>query len=143
VRIVIIIALVASRSLWNGHSLLIDSWPLAITGTVLFLCGLATAIWARLSMGANWGMPMTLKQEPELVETGPYGYVRHPIYSGLILAFIGTTLATSLLVLIPAGLLSAYFVWSGRTEERILSAAMPSTYPPYMARTKMLIPFVF
>lgn len=86
---------------------------------------------------------MTLKQEPELVTSGPYRLVRHPIYSGLILAFVGTTMATSVLALIPSALLSAYFVWSAHTEEQILSKAMPSSYPGYMTRTKMLVPFVY
>jgi protein-S-isoprenylcysteine O-methyltransferase Ste14 len=143
VRIVIIIVIVATKPLWRHAHLVIHSWPLALVGTALFLCGLGVAVWARLCMGANWGMPMTLKQEPELVQDGPYRYVRHPIYSGLILAFIGTTMATSLVVLIVVVPLSAYFVWSARTEEQILSRAMPSSYPGYMAHTKMLVPFVY
>jgi protein-S-isoprenylcysteine O-methyltransferase Ste14 len=143
VRIVLIVAIVASRPLLRGDHLTVNSWPLALVGTALFVWGLGVAVWARVCMGTNWGMPMTLKQEPELVTGGPYRLVRHPIYSGLILAFIGTTLATSVLVLIPAALLSAYFVWSARTEEQILSQAMPSSYPKYRRHTKMLVPFIY
>jgi protein-S-isoprenylcysteine O-methyltransferase Ste14 len=143
VRIAIIAVIVASRPLWTHGQLTVDSWPLAIAGTALFLCGLGVALWARACMGANWGMPMTLKQEPELVTSGPYKRVRHPIYSGLILAFVGTAMALSVLVLVPSALLSAYFVWSARTEEEILTRAMPNAYPQYRARTKMLVPFVF
>lgn len=143
VRIVLIVAIIAARPLLRGDHLTVDSWPLALVGAALFLCGLGLAVWARVCMGANWGMPMTLKQEPELVTSGPYRLVRHPIYSGLILAFVGTTMATSVLALIPSALLSAYFVWSAHTEEQILSKAMPSSYPGYMTRTKMLVPFVY
>jgi protein-S-isoprenylcysteine O-methyltransferase Ste14 len=141
-RIAAIVVIVATRGLWHRAGT-IDSWPLAIVGTVLLLCGLGTAVWARVAMGDDWGMPMTLKDEPELVETGPFRYIRHPIYSGLILAFAGTTMATSLVILIPLLVGSAYFVWSAHTEEQILSEAMPSTYPQYMRRTKMLVPFLF
>jgi protein-S-isoprenylcysteine O-methyltransferase Ste14 len=143
VRIAIVVLLIAARPLYHHHSLAVQSWPLAIAGTILFVAGLALALWARACMGAKWGMPMTLKEEPELVTVGPYRFVRHPIYSGLILAFVGTTLAVSVLVLVPALVLSVYFVWSARTEERILTKAMPSSYPAYMVHTKMLVPFVY
>jgi protein-S-isoprenylcysteine O-methyltransferase Ste14 len=87
-------------------------------------------------------MPMTRKDEPEIVTSGPYRLIRHPIYSGILLGILGTALATDIYWLIAFGLLGAYFVYSARVEERLLSDAMPATYPAYMARTKMLIPFV-
>jgi protein-S-isoprenylcysteine O-methyltransferase Ste14 len=87
-------------------------------------------------------MPMTQKDEPELVTSGPYGLVRHPIYSGILLAVLGTSLATDLYWLIAFAAMAAYFVYSSKVEERLLTAAFPATYPSYRTKTKMLIPFV-
>jgi protein-S-isoprenylcysteine O-methyltransferase Ste14 len=113
-----------------------------IVGLVLFLAGLGLAVWARIYLGRNWGMPMTRKDEPELVTSGPYRFVRHPIYSGLFLAILGTTLATNLYWLIALAALGVYFVYSARVEERLMTASFPGVYPEYQARTRMLIPFL-
>jgi protein-S-isoprenylcysteine O-methyltransferase Ste14 len=127
---------------FSGTSLAVHSWPLMIVGTVLFVAGLALAIRARVIIGRNWGMPTSERAEPELVTAGPYAVVRHPIYSGILLALVGTALAISLIGLAIALVVGAYFVWAARIEERNLTATFPSTYPAYMARTKMLIPFL-
>lgn len=112
-------------------------------GLALFFLGLALAIWARLYIGRNWGMPMTRKEEPELVTTGPYRKVRHPIYTGIILAVLGTALATTLFGLIAVAVLSAYFIFSATREEAYLTEQFPDTYPAYKHATKMLVPFIF
>ena len=111
-------------------------------GLLLFVAGLALAVWARLHIGRNWGMPMSEKADPELITNGPYHLIRHPIYSGLLLAVLGTALATSLYWLIVAAVLGGYFAYSARTEERYLTQLFPDAYPAYKTRTKMLIPFV-
>jgi protein-S-isoprenylcysteine O-methyltransferase Ste14 len=77
-----------------------------------------------------------------LVTSGPYRFVRHPIYSGLLLGLIGTALATDLLGLIVAVVLTAYFYYSASVEEKNLVARFPTAYPAYRTATKMLIPFV-
>ena len=69
---------------FRGHGVHSDPLRAAI-GLVLFALGLGFAIWARLHIGRNWGTPMTQKNEPELVTSGPYRFVRHPIYSGILL----------------------------------------------------------
>jgi protein-S-isoprenylcysteine O-methyltransferase Ste14 len=115
---------------------------LAATGTLLFACGIALAVWARLHLGRNWGMPMTQRAEPELVTSGPYRFVRHPIYSGLLTAVVGTALVNNLLGLIVVAALGAYFYYCGIVEERNLVATFPQAYPEYRSRTKMLIPFL-
>jgi protein-S-isoprenylcysteine O-methyltransferase Ste14 len=111
-------------------------------GLALFVAGLALAIWARLYIGRNWGMPMTRREEPELVTTGPYRKVRHPIYSGIILALIGTALATTLYGLIAAVILGGYFTYSATREEAFLTQEFPDSYPAYKHSTKMLIPYL-
>jgi len=109
---------------------------------LLFLSGLGLAVWARVFLGRNWGMPMTQKDEPELVTGGPYGRVRHPIYTGILLAMLGTGLAVDLYWLIALGVTGPYFLYSAMVEEKRLIATFPVAYPSYRARTKMLIPFV-
>jgi protein-S-isoprenylcysteine O-methyltransferase Ste14 len=116
---------------------------LAGIGLAVWVAGLAIAVWARLYIGRNWGMPMTRRAEPELVTTGPYRLIRHPIYTGIILALVGTALAISPLGLIAVAVLAVFFAFSATREERFLTEEFPSAYPPYKARTKMLIPFVF
>ena len=65
------------------------------SGSFLFALGLGFAIWARVHIGRNWGTPMSQKDDPELVTSGPYRLVRHPIYSGILLAGVGTAVALS------------------------------------------------
>jgi protein-S-isoprenylcysteine O-methyltransferase Ste14 len=112
-------------------------------GVGLCLVGFGFAFWARVHLGRNWGMPMSLRQGHELVTSGPYAYVRHPIYSGIMLAMIGSALAVGLLWLALFVLYFAYFLFSARTEEKMMLAQFPGAYPAYRRRTKMLIPFVF
>jgi protein-S-isoprenylcysteine O-methyltransferase Ste14 len=112
-------------------------------GLVLFAMGLAFAIWARLHIGRNWGTPMSQKKDPELVTSGPYHLVRHPIYSGILVAGIGTAVALSWAWLIVVALVGIYFVYGATVEERYLTKEFPETYPAYRRSTKMLVPFIF
>jgi protein-S-isoprenylcysteine O-methyltransferase Ste14 len=139
--LVIIVGFVLLRA-FSSSTLAVHSPVVKALGVVLLVSGLGLAVWARIYLGRNWGMPMTEKAEPELVTSGPYRYVRHPIYSGLLLAFLGTALATNLYWLIGLAVIGTYFVYSATVEERILTSSFPKDYPSYRARTKMLIPFV-
>jgi protein-S-isoprenylcysteine O-methyltransferase Ste14 len=127
---------------FRGGSLAVHSPVLGAIGAVVFAAGIALAIWARVHLGHNWGMPMTQKAEPELVTSGPYRYVRHPIYSGLLAGLLGTALATNLIGLIIVVILGGYFYYSASVEEKNLTATFPTAYPAYRTNTKMLIPFV-
>ena len=127
---------------FRSGGLAVDSVILAAIGAALFACGIALAVWARLHLGRNWGMPMTQRAEPELVTSGPYRFVRHPIYTGLLTAMLGTALVDNLLGLIVVAVLLAYFYYAGTVEERNLAATFPKAYPEYRSRTKMLIPFL-
>jgi protein-S-isoprenylcysteine O-methyltransferase Ste14 len=112
-------------------------------GLIIFLLGLLLAIWARLSLGKNWGMPMTLKQDPELVTSGPYRYIRHPIYTGILLAMIGSAVASSIFWLTIFAISGVYFIYSAVMEEKLMMEQFPKVYPAYKTKTKMLVPFVF
>jgi protein-S-isoprenylcysteine O-methyltransferase Ste14 len=136
------LAVILLLRVFRGGSLAVNSPVLAVIGAVVFACGIALAVWARIHLGRNWGMPMTQKAEPELVTSGPYRFVRHPIYSGLLAALLGTALATNLIGLIIVLLLGGYFYYSASVEERNLVATFPTAYPAYRSSTKMLVPFV-
>ncbi len=140
---IILIVLLLLRSKALGHANPANNPWLQAVGLAVFLLGLAVAIWARVFLGRNWGMPMTEKVEPDLVTTGPYSRVRHPIYSGIILATIGTTIAVSLYWIVAVALIGAYFVFSAFMEERFMVTRFPDAYPRYQQSTKMVIPFIF
>jgi protein-S-isoprenylcysteine O-methyltransferase Ste14 len=114
-----------------------------VVGLIFFALGLGFAIWARVHIGRNWGMPMMQKVDPELVTSGPYHLVRHPIYSGILAASIGTAVALSWSGLIVVALAGSYFIYSATMEERFMTQQFPDTYPDYKRSTKMLVPFIF
>ena len=82
------------------------------------------------------------RADPELVTTGPYRWIRHPIYSGLLLGLAGTAIAVSAYWLIAVAIVSAYFLVSAIVEERTMAKLFPAAYPPYQRVTKMLIPYL-
>ena len=127
---------------FKHHGLNPDPWRAGL-GLFLFTLGLGFAIWARLNIGRNWGTPMSKKDEPELVTSGPYRLVRHPIYSGILVAGVGTAVALSWPWLIAVVLAGVYFVYSATVEERYLLEQFPDTYPAYRRSAKMLVPFIF
>jgi protein-S-isoprenylcysteine O-methyltransferase Ste14 len=118
-----------------------DPWRAGL-GLLLFALGLGFAIWARRVLGRNWGTPMSRKDEPELVTSGPYHFVRHPIYSGFLVAGVGTAVALSWVWMIAVALAGVYFAYSATVEERYLTEQFPDTYPQYRRSTKMLVPFI-
>jgi protein-S-isoprenylcysteine O-methyltransferase Ste14 len=135
---------VASFVVSFNHALLLhSSITLQWLGVGLCVAGFGFAVWARVYIGRNWGMPMSLREGHELVTSGPYAYVRHPIYSGLMLAMIGSAFTAGLLWLLGLVLYFAYFLIAARSEEKTMLAQFPAAYPAYRRRTKMLIPFVF
>jgi len=144
--VVILLALLASR--WRGELLrsgaaLLMSPTAGLAGLILCILGIGYAIWARIVIGRNWGMPMSLKEDPQLVTSGPYARVRHPIYSGVLLAMLGSGFAISLWWFMFFVVNAAQFVYAARKEEQHMLQVFPDSYPGYMRRTRMLIPFVF
>ena len=123
----------------NGSSRIV----LSSIGVFFCASGIALAIWARVYIGRNWGMPMSRREDPELVTTGPYAFVRHPIYTGMLLALLGSALVNSILWLVPFVLVCAYFVYSAKTEEKQMLQQFPKAYPEYRKQVKALIPFIW
>ena len=116
---------------------------LNIVGLLLWFLGVGFAVWARVYLGKNWGMPMSLKEQPELVTSGPYKYVRHPIYSGFLLALIASYFVSGIFWLLIFIVSGTYFIYSAIVEEKNMAKLFPDVYPEYKKRTKMFIPFVF
>jgi protein-S-isoprenylcysteine O-methyltransferase Ste14 len=92
--IVVLVIILIRIGAFRGHGLNTDPWRAGL-GLALLALGLGLAIWAQVHLGRNWGTPMSRKDEPELVTSGPYHMVRHPIYSGILTAGIGTAVALS------------------------------------------------
>jgi protein-S-isoprenylcysteine O-methyltransferase Ste14 len=141
VVLIVIVTVLVRLGAFRGHGVHTDPLREGI-GLVLFVVGLAFAIWARLNIGRNWGTPMSQKDEPELVTSGLYRLVRHPIYSGILVAGAGTAVALSWWWLVAVALAGIYFIYSATVEERHLTEQFPDTYPAYKRSTKMLVPFI-
>jgi protein-S-isoprenylcysteine O-methyltransferase Ste14 len=122
---------------YQAHSILLGA-----IGAAVVLLGLGLAVYARIYLGRNWGMPMSRKEEPELVTGGPYAFVRHPIYTGIILAMLGSTIGESPFWVVLLIVFAPYFVYCARREEELMREQFPGQYPEYMRRTKMIVPFV-
>ena len=112
-------------------------------GVLLMLAGFALTLWARLALAGNWSATVTLKQDHELVSRGPYRLVRHPIYSGLLLASLGTALPREDLRAVAALLLILFSILrKAGIEEIKLSQHFGEAYRTYRRHTKALIPYL-
>ena len=125
------------------HLLPRQEWMLE-AGALLVIAGLALAIWARLILAGNWSGTVTLKHGHELIHTGPYRWVRHPIYTGLIAAMLGNAVAIDeVRGVLALGIITAAFLKKLRTEEAFMIEAFGARYADYRAHTAALLPGVF
>jgi protein-S-isoprenylcysteine O-methyltransferase Ste14 len=112
-------------------------------GLAMVATGLAFAVWARRYLGRNWSGHVTVKQDHELIRSGPYALVRHPIYTGILFAILGTAVAIGeWRALIGFALITAGFVLKLRVEERFMSETFGEQYRRYRAEVPALVPFV-
>jgi len=128
---------------WLNAQVLPDIAWVREAGVALTAAGLLFAIWARLYLGTNWSGTVTVKVGHELVRSGPYRWVRHPIYSGLLLASLGTAAERGEM----RGVFAVAFIFAGfwmklRTEERFMADVFGSKYAEYKRDTGALIPRV-
>ena len=129
---------------WDWLSLpLLPQRPLTYgVGLALVMLGLAFTVWARLHLGRNWSGTVTLKEGHELIRSGPYAYVRHPIYTGLLVALLGSAVACGeLRAMIGLSVVAGAFIRKLRIEERFMRAIFPGQYPRYCTEVPALIPF--
>ena len=116
---------------------------MAWTAAIVCAIGLAFAIWARVTLGSNWSGVVTLKEGHELVERGPYRFVRHPIYTGILTMFFATALAQGHLSGFAGTLLMFASFWIKlRDEEKLMLRQFDERYTAYQQRVKRIIPFV-
>jgi len=141
--VAIILISVPPHTGWAGARFLPRLWAYYWLGVALTAAGLGFACWARVHLGRNWSGVVTVKQDHELVRSGPYRLVRHPIYTGLVLAFLGTAIARGdWQALLAVALVLMAFLRKIRLEERWMVEQFPNDYPAYRATTAALIPFV-
>lgn len=116
---------------------------LAWFGVVLCVAGLVFCVWARFTLGRNWSGVVTFKAGHELITSGPYAFVRHPIYTGMLTMVVGTVIVQGHLAgIIAIPLIFVSFWIKLRYEEKIMSEKFPDDYAAYQRRVKRLIPFV-
>lgn len=116
----------------------------AYAGLAMTEIGLGFAVWARLRIGKNWSRLIEVKKDHELIRTGPYGVVRHPIYAGLMLATLGTAVAYGRLSgFISFVLIAAAWGYKAKLEEAVMLEQFGADYEQYCRNVKGLIPFVW
>jgi protein-S-isoprenylcysteine O-methyltransferase Ste14 len=118
-------------------------WPFWI-GAAVTVAGLLFAVWAREHLGSNWSRSVTIKQDHELITTGPYTAVRHPIYTGILTGFIGTAIAiTEVRGVIVVALVFLAFWAKLLMEENWMRSQFGESYIDYTHHTSALVPFLF
>jgi protein-S-isoprenylcysteine O-methyltransferase Ste14 len=126
------------RHLWPS-----DFWSFWI-GAAVTVLGLLFAVWARRHLGSNWSRAVTIKQGHELITTGPYALVRHPIYTGILTGFLGTAIALSQVRGVIAFVLVFLVFWAKfRMEENWMRSQFGDTYTTYAHQTAALVPYLF
>jgi protein-S-isoprenylcysteine O-methyltransferase Ste14 len=145
--LLIVVGLVAwwrSHPEFFGQRLFPRTEAAALAGTVLCAIGIGFSIWARAVLGRNWSGGPVIKEGHELVQTGPYRLVRHPIYTGILLAVLGSALAGGrvgdLMLFLTVIIMLTLKL---RIEESLMQRQFGERYAEYRKRTKALIPSVF
>lgn len=127
-----------------GRRFVPDTELVGWTGLALTVAGILFGIWARAWIGANWSSSVTVKQDHELIRTGPYGVVRHPIYSGILVALSGSALEIGRVrALLAVGLFFGGWLVKAMAEERFMRQQFGTVYDDYSRRVKRFVPFVF
>ncbi len=112
-------------------------------GLLLMLIGLGFAVWARFTLGRNWSGMVTVKENHVLITHGPYAWVRHPIYTGILLALLGTAIVGGIFASLVAVAVATLALWLKlRTEEKFMTETFGEQYTAYRQRVKALIPHV-
>jgi protein-S-isoprenylcysteine O-methyltransferase Ste14 len=126
---------------WLGRRFLPVSDAIGETGFRITVIGVALAIWARSNLGENWSATVTLTEGHELIRSGPYRHIRHPIYSGMLAAFSGGVLALGeFRGLISFAIAITSFYLKARKERHFLTQESGETFNDHMRRTGMFLP---
>jgi len=127
--------------------LYLQLWPVGLwpfwLGAAVTIAGLLLAVWAREHLGSNWSRSVTIKQAHELITTGPYAMVRHPIYTGILTGFLGMAIAISQLRGFIVFVLFFLAFWIKlRMEEKWMRSQFGEVYATYADQTAALVPYL-
>jgi protein-S-isoprenylcysteine O-methyltransferase Ste14 len=126
---------------WFGKRFVPDAPWIGATGVAIAAAGIALAIWARRHLGQNWSATVTLKEGHELIRTGPYGRIRHPIYTGMLVAFAGTALALGeYRGLLGFAIATCTLFAKAKKEERYLVQEFGDRFQEHIRHTGMFLP---
>jgi protein-S-isoprenylcysteine O-methyltransferase Ste14 len=129
---------------WLERGLLPRRDWLVDAAAILVVTGLAFAVWARLILAGNWSGTVTLKHDHDLIRTGPYAWVRHPIYTGLLTAMLGNAVAIDeRRGLLALAIITVAFLYKMRTEEAFMTQAFGDRYRDYADKVPALIPGIY
>lgn len=128
---------------WLQRRIVPRTQEMAIAAIAITVAGLAFAVWARVYLGSNWSSAPTIKEQHQLIRGGPYRFVRHPIYTGILLAMAGTFLANGKV----RGALGVVLIWlawtiKSRMEEEFMVRTFGAQYEEYRRTTGALFPKV-
>jgi protein-S-isoprenylcysteine O-methyltransferase len=115
----------------------------SLVGVIVCAFGMAFLVWARQTLGKNWSQTVSAKEGHELVTSGPYRFVRHPIYAGGLAACIASAVVAGGPFVFALLTVGPIFIWRVGAEDKLMTQQFPNEYPVYMKRTKALIPFVW
>jgi protein-S-isoprenylcysteine O-methyltransferase Ste14 len=128
---------------WSTNRLVPETTPVILGGAILTVAGLLFSVWARLVLGKNWSGTVTIKQDHELIQRGPYQIVRHPIYTGMLIAFLGTAFIYGAARCFIGVLVVGLSFWlKMQTEEKFMLQQFGAQYAGYRQHVRALIPFV-
>ncbi|SRR5579875_1546872 len=126
-----------------GWRIFPNSSYLMACGFALTVSGLAFAVWARLHLGRYWSGNVSIKEDHKLIQTGPYRFVRHPIYTGILVGMIGTAIAVGeVRAILAIGFLLAALMVKIPQEEQALTSTFGRKYANYRKKVKALVPYV-
>ena len=127
-----------------GYKVLQENTATGIIGIVVCAGGLLFAVWSREILGKSWSAAVTLQKDHKLIQRGPYGFVRHPMYAGLLLGLLGSSITTGVLWgFLVTSILILGIIGKLNGEEKLLTKQFPKEYPEYTKRAKALIPFIY
>lgn len=128
---------------WLSERFLPHTLNIALFGAGLTVLGCLFAIWARLALGSNWSGAPGVKQDHVLVQKGPYSITRHPIYTGMLTAVLGTAIAVGQYRAILGFVMVIFSILLKIVqEEKLMSESFPQDYPAYRSRVRALVPWV-
>ena len=128
---------------WLTERLTPESAPVVLGGTVMTAAGMLFSVWARLTLGRNWSGTVTIKQHHELIQRGPYRIVRHPIYTGMLLAMLGTAFIYGIArCFLGVPIVGLGFWLKVQIEEQFMVQQFGEQYVRYRQEVRALIPYI-